>query len=121
MEPSTAGPIHEGVVEREDKVNGLDFLVDVGSGLQDRQAPWRPRLKVRPQLIVVPSLLLSDERLVLFRRFARKSLEEDVVAQVNFLQMREMGLVSVLAQDADAEHRLGGDDGCKSRIQLGRI
>lgn len=61
-----------------------------------------------------PALLLGDFVLVLLNRLAGHSNDGDVVAQIDGGDVYEVGVVCIVSRDANTQHGLVFDDGCKS-------
>jgi hypothetical protein len=66
---------------------------------------------------VVPANLLREQGLILRFGLTLKGLERDVVVQVDIQDVSEPRMVGVIADDADAQHRLCLDDLGETGIQ----
>ena len=74
----------------------------------DNNSPRRRRFKVLPELIITPPLDFRNTLLILVT--TRNASKLNLLPKVDLGNVREGCSIGVLAQDADAEHGVRGDN-----------
>lgn len=118
MEEAAGGTIGDGMMKAKDDID-MRRAEKPSRWLYDDSLPGRLGLDVGPELAVSPALNVGQLGFVLFLGGCsiQDSSEVDLFVQIDLLNVRVGGSASVLAQEANAEHRLSSDDSSQGGVE----